>query len=74
MYEVATTNIHRKRFFDVWLLDTIITWHMTTQREWFSYYKPFLRGFIFTVDDCPLNIVGIGTIKLKMYNNIIHTI
>ena len=44
-------NIHRKKFLNVWVIDTVATWHMTSQKEWFSHYEPFSGGSVFTVDD-----------------------
>ena len=50
------------------------TWHMTPQREWFHQYEPISGGSVFMGDDHALEIAGIGTIKLKMYDGTIRTI
>ena len=72
--EVTMTNIHRKKFFNVWVLDTVVTWHMTSRKGWFSHYESFSGGSVFIVDDRPLKIVGKGIIKLRMYDGTIYTI
>ncbi|KAI9198938.1 hypothetical protein LWI28_024753 [Acer negundo] len=64
----------RKRFANVWLLDSAATWHMTSQREWFHKYEPVSRGSVFMGNDHALKIDGIGTIKIKMHDGTIRTI
>ena len=43
---------------------------MTSQREWFHTYEPILGGSVYMGDDHGLEIVGIGTIKIKMFDGI----
>ena len=47
---------------------------MTSRREWFHQYEPVSRGLVYMGDNHALEIVGIGTIKIKMYDGIICTI
>ena len=47
---------------------------MTPRREWFHQYEPIPGGSVFLGDNHALEIVGIGTIKLKMYDGTIRTI
>ncbi|TXG73740.1 hypothetical protein EZV62_002319 [Acer yangbiense] len=47
---------------------------MTSQREWFHKYEPVTRGYVFICNDHALEIVGIGTIKIKMHDGTIRTI
>lgn len=68
--EVSTITEGRKSFTDVWLMDSRATWHMTPQREWFH----LSGGSVFMGDDHALEIAGIGTIKLKMYDGIVRSI
>ena len=55
-------------------MDSGATWHMTPRREWFHQYEPISGGSVFMGDDHALEIAGIGTIKLKMYDGTIRTI
>ncbi|TXG58849.1 hypothetical protein EZV62_016678 [Acer yangbiense] len=64
----------RKRFADVWLLDSAATWHMTSRREWFHKYEPVSGGSVFMGNDHALEIAGIGTIKIKMHDGTIRSI
>ncbi|KAL4271204.1 hypothetical protein GQ457_13G028940 [Hibiscus cannabinus] len=65
--EASTTMEGRKRFADIWLIDSGATYHMTSRREWFHNYEPISGGSVYSCNDHALDIVGVGTIKLKMY-------
>ncbi|KAL5841892.1 hypothetical protein ACOSQ3_012495 [Xanthoceras sorbifolium] len=58
--EAATTYEGKKRFADIWIMDSGASFHMTSRREY--------------CNDHALKIVGIGTIKLRMYDGTVHTI
>ena len=74
LYSEATTAVGgRKKFVDVWLLDSGATWHMTSQREWFHKFEPVSGGSIHIGDDHALEIAGIGTIKIKMFDGTVCT-
>jgi len=47
---------------------------MTPNRDWFHTYEPISGGTVFMSDNHVLEIAGIGTIKLKMYDGLIRTI
>ena len=47
---------------------------MTFRREWFYTYEPISGGSVYMGDDHALEIAGIGTIKIKMFDGTIHTI
>jgi len=72
--EVATISKDRKEFSEVWLMDSGATWHITPNRDWFHTYEPISEGSLFIGNDHALEIAGICTIKLKMYDCSIHTI
>ena len=72
--EAAISTESRKKFSDVWILDSGATYHMTSRREWFHHYEPILGGSVYSCEDNALKIIGIGTIKLKMHDGTIRTI
>ncbi|KAH9648557.1 hypothetical protein KPL70_025642 [Citrus sinensis] len=75
LYSKATTvSKGRKRLFDVWLIDSGATWHMTSRREWFHTYEPISGGSAYMGNDHALEIAGIGTIKIKKFDGTIRTI
>ena len=47
---------------------------MTPYRDWFCTYEPVFEGPTFMGNDYALEIVGIGTCKIKMFNGSIGTI
>ncbi|KAH9649806.1 hypothetical protein KPL70_026120 [Citrus sinensis] len=49
------------------------TWHMTSRREWFHTYEPISGGSVYMGNDHALEIAGIGTIKIKMFDGTIRT-
>ncbi|KAE8722570.1 Peptidyl-prolyl cis-trans isomerase FKBP62 [Hibiscus syriacus] len=59
---------------DIWLIDSGPTYHMTSRREWFHHYEPVLGGSVYSCNDHALEIVGVGTIKLKMYDGTIKVV
>ena len=71
--EVAVAD-DRGKFADVWFMDSAATWHMTPRRDWFHQYEPLSKGTVFMGNDHALKIVGIGTVKVKMYDGSIQTI
>ncbi|KAK8511542.1 hypothetical protein V6N12_038144 [Hibiscus sabdariffa] len=72
--EASTTMEGRKRFADIWLIDSRATYHMTSRREWFHNYEPISGGSVYSCNDHALEIVGVGTIKLKMYDGTIKIV
>ncbi|KAE8671264.1 Detected protein of unknown function [Hibiscus syriacus] len=72
--ETSTTVEGRKRFTDIWLIDSGATYHMTSRREWFHHYEHASGGSVYSCNDHALEIVGVGTIKLKMYDGTIKVV
>ncbi|KAL4309312.1 hypothetical protein GQ457_01G041280 [Hibiscus cannabinus] len=72
--EASTTMEGRKGFADIWLIDSGATYHMTSRREWFHNYEPISGGSVYSCNDHALEIVGVGTIKLKMYDGTIKIV
>jgi hypothetical protein len=57
-----------------WLLDSGVPNHMCLHKYWFSTYQPIDDGFVIMGNDISCNIVGIGSIKIKMYDGSIRTL
>jgi len=47
---------------------------MTLHRDWFYTNEPVLEGFVFMENDHALKIVGVGTIKIKMFDGYVRTL
>ncbi|KAE8686612.1 Methyl esterase 17 [Hibiscus syriacus] len=72
--EASTTVEGRKKFADIWLIDSGATYHMTSRKEWFHHYEPVSGGSVYSCNDHALDIVGVRTIKLKMYDGTIKVV
>ena len=47
---------------------------MTPHRDWFYTYEPVLEGYMFMGNDHALEIVRVGTIKIKIFYGSVHTL
>ncbi|KAM1552351.1 hypothetical protein ACFXTH_044497 [Malus domestica] len=54
-----------------WVLDTGCTHHMTPHKDWFSSLKEFDGGVVFMGDDNPCITKWIGTVRLKLYDDMV---
>ena len=72
--ETTTITKGRKGFAEVRLINSTTTWQMTSHREWFQQYEPISGGSVYMGNDHALEIFGIGSIKVKMDDDVIHTI
>ncbi|KAE8735981.1 hypothetical protein F3Y22_tig00000218pilonHSYRG00100 [Hibiscus syriacus] len=64
--EASTTVEGIKRFADICIIDLRTTYHMTSRRELFHHYESVSGGSVYSCNDYALEIVGVGTIKLKI--------
>lgn len=53
-----------------WLLDSGASNHNCIHREWFKTYKSINDGVVYMGNDFTCNIVGIGSIQIKMFDGI----
>ena len=57
-----------------WLLDSGASNHICIHREWFKTYKSINDGVVYMGNDVTCNIVGIGSIQIKMFDGTNKTI
>ncbi|CAM6100140.1 unnamed protein product [Calypogeia fissa] len=57
----------------VWILDSACSYHMCPSREMFCSYKSQV-GNVLMGNDHPCQIIGIGTIKIWMFDGIVRTL
>ena len=62
------------RLIDSWVLDLACSFHVTPHRDWFDTYKSVNCGFVLMGNDATCKVIGIGTIKIKMFNNVVRTL
>uniref|UniRef100_A0A2N9IN85 Integrase catalytic domain-containing protein n=1 Tax=Fagus sylvatica TaxID=28930 RepID=A0A2N9IN85_FAGSY len=46
---------------------------MTPRRDWFTTYQPINGGLVYMGNNTTYKVVGIGTVRIKMYDGIVRT-
>ncbi|PKA49510.1 Retrovirus-related Pol polyprotein from transposon TNT 1-94 [Apostasia shenzhenica] len=59
---------------DSWILDSDCSYHMCPFRDWFSTYSIHDGGRVIMGNNSECKSVGIGTIKIKMFDGVIRTL
>lgn len=59
---------------DGWLLDSACSHHMCFNRDWFDTYQSIDGRFVYMGDDFPNEVMGIGSVRIKMHDGIIRTL
>ena len=59
---------------DEWILDSAAFFHICINRDWFITYDSVNGGSIKMGDDSPCQIIGIGSVQIKMHDGIIRTL
>ncbi|KAE8731151.1 hypothetical protein F3Y22_tig00002840pilonHSYRG00482 [Hibiscus syriacus] len=67
-------SISMTQLTDIWILDFGCSYHITPNREWFSTYRSVNYGSVYLGDDRCCNIVGIGDVRIKMYDGSVRTL
>ncbi|KAH9682404.1 hypothetical protein KPL71_027339 [Citrus sinensis] len=55
-----------------WILDTRATYHLCPIKEWFTNFRNLESGAVVMGNDQPCRIMGIGTIRLKMFDRMVR--
>jgi hypothetical protein len=57
-----------------WLLDSDASNRTCLHRNWFSTYQFIDDGFVFMGNEFSCKIVGVGSIRIKMYDGYVRTL
>ena len=63
-----------KRSYEALILDTVSSYHVMPNREWFTSYKFGDFRVVFKGDDMPRCIVGIGDVKIMTKHGVEHVL
>ena len=55
-------------------MDSGCTFHMCPVKEWFQNLRDCKRGLVFLGDNRSCEILGIGEIKIRMFDGIVRTL
>ena len=58
----------------LWLIDSGASYHMTPDRNSFSTYREIDGGEILMENDASCRMVGVGNVKIGMFDDVIRTI
>jgi hypothetical protein len=61
-------------FYTGWVLGSACSYHMCLHREWFSTYEPMNGGLVSVGNNTKCKVVGIDTIRFKIFDGIICTL
>jgi hypothetical protein len=61
-------------YHEEWLLDFGASHHMCPHRSWFSSYQVVDGGIVLMGNNVPCKTVGVGSIKIKMFDGIVRTL
>ena len=60
---------------NTWMLNLACTYHYTSHREWFhSYDRSNDGGSVSRGDDHPCLVAGVGTVRVRMYDEVVRTL
>ena len=57
-----------------WVLDSTCSYHMTPKKDWFDVYKPYDGGVVQMGNDATCSVIGIGTMKIKMFDGVVRVL
>ena len=63
-----------EKFFYTWILNSRCSFHICLYKEYFNTYKAYDANTIRMGDDSVSNVVGIDTVKVKMYDGAVRTL
>ncbi|EOY34202.1 Uncharacterized protein TCM_041944 [Theobroma cacao] len=67
-------TITNDNLMDTWILDLACCFHICLRRDWFSTYQSVDMGTVQLEDDFSLSVVGIGTIRIKMFDGMVRSL
>ncbi|KAL0284885.1 UNVERIFIED_CONTAM: Retrovirus-related Pol polyprotein from transposon TNT 1-94 [Sesamum calycinum] len=67
-------SISTNQCVDAWILDSGCSYHITPNREWFTPYRSCNSGSVYLGDDRCCNIIGVGDVRIKMYDGTVRTL
>ena len=57
-----------------WILDSGCSYHMCPNRDWFTTYNDVNGGTVLMGNDHACEIVGVGTVRIKMHDGVVRTL
>ncbi|KAH9684587.1 hypothetical protein KPL70_013604 [Citrus sinensis] len=71
-YSLSITPVAYVASSSEWILDTGATYHLCPIKEWFTDFRNLESGAVVMGNDQPCRTMGIGTIRLKMFDGMVR--
>jgi len=71
---VLATDSHQQRHSEQWILDSGCSFHMCPHKEWLDDYEEKAGGNVLMGNDAPCKTIGIGSVKIKMHDDVVRTL
>ncbi|KAG8489761.1 hypothetical protein CXB51_017983 [Gossypium anomalum] len=72
--ELLVTSVNDSKVSKEWILDSGCTFHMSPNRDWFTTYEIVSEGVVLMGNNASCKIIGIGTIKVKIFDGVVRTL
>ncbi|KAG8472564.1 hypothetical protein CXB51_034519 [Gossypium anomalum] len=72
--ELLVTSVNDSKVSKGWILDSGCTFYMSPNRDWFTTYETMSEGVFLMGNNASCKIVGVGTIKVKMFDGVVRTL
>ncbi|KAG8485555.1 hypothetical protein CXB51_018931 [Gossypium anomalum] len=72
--ELLVASVNDSKVSEEWILDSGCTFHMSPNRDWFTTYETVSEGVVLMGNNASCKIVGVGTIKVKMFDGVVRTL
>jgi len=72
--EVLSVIVFDARSRNEWVLDSGCSYHICPRRDWFLSYQPIDGGNVLMGNNMPCKKIGIGSIKIRMHDDIVRTL
>ncbi|KAG8474279.1 hypothetical protein CXB51_033804 [Gossypium anomalum] len=72
--ELLVASVNDSKVSEEWILDSGCTFHISPNRDWFTTYETVSEGVVLMGNNTSCKIVGVGTIKVKMFDGVVRTL
>ncbi|KAG8498562.1 hypothetical protein CXB51_004879 [Gossypium anomalum] len=72
--ELLVASVNNYKVNEEWILDSGCTFHMSPNRDWFTTYETVFEGVVLMGNNASCKIVGVGIIKVKMFDGVFRTL
>lgn len=72
--ELLTVSIGNTSSHGDWILDSGSTHHICSRKEYFEKFQESKGGSFSLPDGSKVDVMGVGTVKIKMFNGVEHTL